>query len=182
MAQLVRIYTDGACSGNQNDSNLGGWGAVLEYGENRKELFDGKVNTTNNQMEMSAVINAFKALKKEGLVIQLFSDSSYVVNCFVKHWYKNWQKNGWKTASKKEVENKELWQELISLVERHQVSFYLVKGHVNLSSPNTNVAKHYEKFCSHNGTGFSVEEFKHFIEMNNRADELANKGIDKVRG
>ena len=178
---IVKIYTDGACSGNQNDTNLGGWGSVLEYGEHKKELFAGEVNTTNNRMELSAVIAAFRALKRDGLEIQVFSDSSYVVNCFRMGWYKNWVKNGWKTAAKKPVENRELWEELLSLVSKHDVSFFLVKGHVSPDSDEEKLRKVYERFKEHNGNRFSFEEFKYITEMNNRADELANRGIDSVR-
>lgn len=80
--EILRIYTDGACSGNQSDENVGGWGAVLEYGPHKKELFGGEVNTTNNRMELTAVIEALKALKSPGQTIQIFTDSSYVANCF----------------------------------------------------------------------------------------------------
>ena len=89
--KTINIYTDGACSGNQNDTNLGGWGALLEYGDHSKELFGGEENTTNNRMEMMALLNALKALKKTGQTISVFSDSSYLVNCPNEKWYENWQ-------------------------------------------------------------------------------------------
>lgn len=89
--KILRIYTDGACSGNQHDTNIGGWGAILEFGEVRKELWGGEVNTTNNKMEMTAVIEALSALKKDNQVIQVFSDSSYVMDCFRQKWYVSWQ-------------------------------------------------------------------------------------------
>ena len=82
----------GACSGNQHDTNIGGWGAILEFGEVRKELWGGEVNTTNNKMEMTAVIEALSALKKDNQVIQVFSDSSYVMDCFRQKWYVSWQR------------------------------------------------------------------------------------------
>lgn len=181
MTNILRIYTDGGCAGNQSDENFGGWGAILEYGDNKKELYGSDVNTTNNKMELTAVIKAFKALKKTGLKIQVFSDSSYVSNCFREKWYVNWEKNGWRTAGKKPVENKELWQELIGLVKDHDVNFYRVKGHVNLNSKSTNIDSLYEKFCTWNGTEFGFEDFKYITDMNNRADELANVGIDEAR-
>lgn len=181
MNNILNVYTDGACSGNQNDDNLGGWGAVLEYGDTKKELHGSEANTTNNRMELTAVISAFSALKKEGLTIRVFTDSSYVSNCFREKWYVNWEKNGWHNASKKPVENKDLWQTLIALVSKHDVSFYRVKGHINTSSKTTDFNKLYEKFCTWNGTEFSFDDFKYITDMNNLADELANIGIDEIR-
>ncbi|MBQ1229324.1 MAG: ribonuclease HI [Firmicutes bacterium] len=178
---ILRIYTDGGCSGNQSDENFGGWGAILEYGEHRKELHGGEVNTTNNRMELTAVIEAFKALKGPGYTIEVFSDSSYVMNCFREKWYESWEKNGWKNAARKSVENQELWKELLALVRQHNVKFFRVKGHVNLNSKSTDFDKLYTKFVEWNGARFSFEDFKYITEMNNRADELANMGIDEVR-
>lgn len=178
----LKMYTDGACRGNQSDSNVGGWGSILEFGEHRKELCGGEINTTNNRMELTAVIEAFKALKKDGQTVEVFTDSSYVANCFREKWYESWEKNRWRNAAKKSVENQELWKELLSLVRRHNVSFYRVKGHVNLESKTTNFDKLYEKFISWNGTRFSFEDFQYITGMNNRADELANMGIDQVKG
>lgn len=178
---ILRLYTDGGCSGNQSSENLGGWGCILEYAGHQKELHGSKKNTTNNVMELTAVIEGFKALKRDNLTVEVFSDSSYVANCFLQGWYKNWQKNGWMTSTKKPVENKELWQELIALVEKHNVSFYRVKGHVNVDHPSTNMEAHYAKFVKNNGTKFSFDEFVYIVRMNNRADELANVGIDEIR-
>ena len=178
---ILRIYTDGGCSGNQSDQNFGGWGAILEYGEHRKELHGGDVNTTNNRMELTAVIEAFKALKGPGYTIEVFSDSSYVMNCFREKWYESWEKNGWKNAARKSVENQELWKELLALVRQHNVKFFRVKGHVNLNSKSTDFDKLYTKFVEWNGARFSFEDFKYITKMNNRADELANMGIDEVR-
>jgi Ribonuclease HI len=176
------MYTDGGCSGNQSEENFGGWGAILEFGDNRKELHGSEINTTNNRMELTAVIEAFRALKKDDLKIQVFSDSSYVSNCFRQKWYDSWQRNGWRNAAKKPVENKDLWEELILLVGHHDVEFFRVKGHINLNSKSTDFDSLYEKFCSWNGTDFSYDDFKYVTEMNNRADELANIGIDEARG
>lgn len=178
---ILRIYTDGACSGNQSDENVGGWGAVLEYGQHQKELFGGQVNTTNNRMELTAVIEALKALKSPGQTIQIFTDSSYVANCFREKWYESWEQNKWRNAAKKSVENQELWKELLALVRQHDVRFFRVKGHVNLSSKSTNFDALYEKFLQWNGSGFSFEDFQYVTKMNNLADELANKGIDANR-
>ncbi len=121
----IEIYTDGACSGNPGP---GGWGAVLLYGNKRKELSGGDANTTNNRMEQTAVIEALKVLK-EPCKVKVYSDSAYVVNCFQQGWHKNWRKNGWVNSKKQPVENKDLWQALLALMEIHQVEYIKVKGH-----------------------------------------------------
>lgn len=179
--RILKIYTDGACSGNQNETNIGGWGAVLEFGEARKELYGGERNTTNNKMELTAVIEALAALKKDSQTIQIFSDSSYVMECFRQKWYVSWQKNGWMTSKKTPVENRELWEKLLMFTAKHSVSFYRVKGHVNLEHPNTNTEKLYAKFREWNGASFTYEDFCYITQMNNRADELANIGMDAYR-
>ena len=179
--KILRIYTDGGCAGNQNDENLGGWGAVLEFGSASKELFGCERNTTNNRMEMTALLRAFEAIKKEGQTIQVFSDSSYLMDCFRKGWYKGWQKNGWKTSKKTPVENQDLWQALIPYLDQHEIRFYRVKGHVNLNSQVTDFDELYEKFLEWNGADFSYEDFMYVTEKNNQADALANKGIDSLR-
>ena len=173
----ITVYTDGACSGNPGP---GGWACVLMYGEHIREYSGYDPETTNNRMELTAVIEAFQALKRDGLEIRVFTDSSYVANCFLQKWYVGWQRNGWMTSQKKPVENRELWERLLDLVGHHRVRFYRVKGHVNLDHPSTNVDAHYRKFCKNNGD-FTMEEFRHVTEMNNRADALANEGIDENR-
>ena len=132
--QIVNIYTDGACSGNQNETNIGGWGAVLEYGQHKKELYGGQINTTNNRMEMTALLSALRAMKREGLTIRVFSDSSYLMDCFRQRWYLGWQKNNWKTTKNEDVKNRDLWQELADLKNALMVhGFYIriikIKGH-----------------------------------------------------
>ena len=179
--KILRIYTDGGCSGNQHDENLGGWGAILEFASARKELYGSERNTTNNRMEMTALLRAFEAIKKPGQTIRVFSDSSYLMDCFRKGWYKGWQRNGWKTSQKKPVENQDLWKALLPYLDQHQISFYRVKGHVNLNSESTDLGKLYRKFLDWNGPDFSYEEFLYITEQNNRADELANVGIDQLR-
>lgn len=178
---VLRIYTDGGCSGNQSRENLGGWGSILEYGAAVKELYGSERNTTNNRMEMTALLAAFQAIKREDQNIEVFSDSGYLMDCFRKKWYVNWQKNGWQNAQKKPVENQDLWKQLFPYLDRHDIRFYRVKGHVNLNSKSTDFDKLYEKFCAWNGTGFSYEEFEYITAKNNRADELANIGIDALR-
>ncbi|WP_206460161.1 ribonuclease H family protein [Anaerovorax sp. IOR16] len=177
----IKIYTDGACSGNQNESNIGGWGAILEYGEHIKELYGGEANTTNNRMEMMALLNALSALKKDGQIISVFSDSSYLMNCFREKWYINWKKNNWKTSKKTDVENRDLWEALLALVEKHNIQFYRVKGHVNLDSKSTKFDALYNKFKEWNGNSFTYEDFLYVTEKNNRADALANLGMEPFR-
>ncbi len=177
----TNIYTDGACSGNQHDSNVGGWGAVLEYGKHTKEIFGGEINTTNNRMEMQALIEALKLLKKDDLTVNVFSDSAYLMDCFRKKWYEKWLKNNWKTSSKSDVENKDLWVELLELVGLHNINFYRIKGHLNINHPSTNIEKWYKKFVEWNGPNFTKDDFLYVAKMNNVADALANKGIDTVR-
>ena len=121
----VLIYTDGACSGNPGP---GGWGAILFYEDNKKEICGNNPNTTNNIMELTAVIEALKLLKVE-CEVELYSDSAYVVNAFDKGWIYNWKKNNWKTSGKDDVKNKELWEELDKLTQKHKVKFIKVKGH-----------------------------------------------------
>lgn len=123
--EKVTIYTDGACSGNPGP---GGWGAILMYNGNSKEISGGCKDTTNNIMELTAVIKALKMLKY-ACEVDLYSDSAYVVNAFKQKWIENWKKNNWKTASKEPVKNKELWQELDNLTQMHKVTFHKVKGH-----------------------------------------------------
>ena len=123
----VTIYTDGACSGNPGP---GGWGTILMYNENKKEISGGKDNTTNNVMELTAVIEGLKLLKFP-CKVKLYSDSAYVVNAFNQKWIYGWLKNGWKNASKEPVKNKELWQELYALTKKHKVEFIKVKGHAD---------------------------------------------------
>ena len=179
--KILRIYTDGGCAGNQNEENLGGWGAILEFGSAVKELHGCERNTTNNRMEMTALLEAFRAIKKGGQTIYVFSDSSYLMDCFRKGWYKGWLRNGWKTSGRKPVENQDLWQALIPFLEQHDISFFRVKGHVNLNSQVTDFEKLYRKFQEWNGPEFSYEDFMYVTEKNNRADELANEGIDSLR-
>ena len=127
MEEKVIIYTDGACSGNPGP---GGWGAILMYKSAKKEISGGMKNTTNNIMEITAVIEALKCLKNE-CKATVYSDSAYTVNAFKQGWIYNWMKNGWKTANKEPVKNKELWQELYDLTKKHKVEFIKVKGHAD---------------------------------------------------
>jgi ribonuclease HI len=145
MSDAVVIYTDGACKGNPGP---GGWGAWLRWGEHEKELFGGEPTTTNNRMELTAVIEALSTLKRPA-VVAVYTDSEYVKNG-ITTWIKGWKKRGWRTADNKPVKNIELWQRLDALVSQHQVSWHWVRGHTG--DPG-----------------------------NERADELANRGVAAVR-
>ena len=121
----VKIYTDGACSGNPGP---GGWGCVLLYGKHRLELSGAVEQTTNNRMELLAAIEALKALK-EPCEVELYTDSAYLAHAFQKGWLDNWQRNNWLKSDKKPVENQDLWQMLIAVTTVHHVTFIKVKGH-----------------------------------------------------
>ena len=125
MKPRVEIFTDGACSGNPG---IGGWGAILRYKETEKELSGGELETTNNRMELMAVIMALSALNKS-CNISLYTDSQYVMKG-ITEWLANWKKNGWKTSNKKQaVKNVDLWQQLDELVQKHEIRWIWVKGH-----------------------------------------------------
>ena len=141
----VRAFTDGACSGNPGP---GGWGAVLQFGDHERELHGGAEDTTNNRMELTAAIEALKALS-EPCRVSLTTDSTYVRDG-ITQWLTNWKRNGWRTAAKKPVKNQDLWQALDREAARHEVDWRWVKGH----------SGHPE---------------------NERADRLANLGMDEVR-
>ena len=130
--KTVTIYTDGACSGNPGP---GGWGAILEYMGHEKELSGGEKNTTNNRMELTAVIKAVQALK-EPCTVELYSDSKYVLDALQKGWAVSWRKKGWIKSDKKPALNPDLWEILLNLVEQHDVRYHWVKGHA--SNPKNN--------------------------------------------
>lgn len=140
----ITIFTDGACRGNPGP---GGWGALLVAGKRKKELWGGDLQTTNNRMELMAVIESLTVLKRDS-EITLVTDSKYVMQG-ITEWIDNWKKRGWKTAAKKPVKNQDLWQLLDAAVARHTIHWQWVKGH-----------------AGHEG--------------NERADELANRGVDEV--
>ena len=142
--QAVEIWTDGACKGNPG---VGGWGVLMRYGKNKKELFGGELETTNNRMEMMAVIQALQSLKRP-MPIRLHVDSQYVKKGLTE-WMSGWISRGWKTADKKPVKNQDLWEQLNLLTAQHQIQWIWVKGHAG--DPG-----------------------------NERADELANMGVEQV--
>lgn len=130
--KTVTIYTDGACSGNPGP---GGWGAILMYGTFKKELSGGESHTTNNRMELTGVITALEALK-EPCVVELYSDSKYVIDALEKGWARSWKARGWIKADKKPALNPDLWERLLELCQRHTVNLHWVKGHA--SNPYNN--------------------------------------------
>ena len=146
MTAPVVIYTDGACKGNPGP---GGWGALLQYRGRERELFGGEALTTNNRMELTAVIRALESLKRR-VPVEIYTDSQYVKNG-IETWIGSWKKNGWKTADRKAVKNADLWLELDQLAHEHDITWHWVRGHAD-------------------------------DEGNCRADVLANRGVDLVRG
>ena len=124
MTAPVVIYTDGACKGNPGP---GGWGALLQYGRRERELFGGELRTTNNRMELIAVIRALESLKRTATV-EIYTDSQYVKNG-IETWINAWKRNGWKTSDRKPVKNADLWLELDRLVRAHDISWHWVRGH-----------------------------------------------------
>jgi len=146
MSERVELFTDGACRGNPGP---GGWGAVLRFRDREKELFGGEPQTTNNRMELMAVIRGLQALSR-ACAVDVTTDSVYVKNG-ITQWIHNWKRNGWRTAAKKPVKNDDLWRMLDEVAARHDIHWHWVKGH----------AGHPE---------------------NERADALANRGIDALRG
>ena len=140
----VTLYTDGACSGNPG---RGGWGAVLLFGTYEKQMSGVSENTTNNQMELTAVIEGLKALK-EPCEVMVYSDSAYVVNAFNNNWIEGWQKSNWRNSKKDPVANRELWEELISLTTAHKVTFNKVKGHAG---------DKYNEICDSLATAFNKQ-------------------------
>ena len=127
MKKLVEIFTDGACSGNPGP---GGWAAILIAGNVKKELCGGEASTTNNRMELMAVIMGLQALTRP-CAVDIHSDSAYVVNAFKQNWIGKWAVNGWRNSAKAEVANVDLWKELLKLTAKHEVNFIKVKGHAN---------------------------------------------------
>lgn len=125
MKKFVEIFTDGACSGNPGP---GGWGVVLRYEGKEKELCGGEKNTTNNRMELTAAIKGLSALK-ESCDVRLVTDSKYVADGITKGWAKSWRENNWRKADKKPALNPDLWEELLNLIEKHNVTIDWVKGH-----------------------------------------------------
>ena len=121
----VDVFSDGACSGNPGP---GGWGSILRFKGIEKELSGGEPETTNNRMELLAVINALESLK-EPCKVNITTDSKYVCDAFLKNWLTSWLNNGWKTANKKPVKNRELWERLYNLSQKHELSWFWIKGH-----------------------------------------------------
>ncbi|MBI5472253.1 MAG: ribonuclease HI [Ignavibacteriae bacterium] len=128
----IIIYCDGACSNNQSSNNVGGWGVVLKYKQHIKELHGGERNTSNQRMELTACIRALEEIKSKDKPIIIHSDSAYLVNCMHERWYERWQRNGWKNVKKQPVENRDLWEQLLELLSRFDVTFQKVQGHAGV--------------------------------------------------
>ncbi|MDR0885135.1 MAG: ribonuclease HI [Clostridiales Family XIII bacterium] len=181
MDNILRIYTDGGCRGNERGkANVGGYGAVLTYKDHKKELSGGARDTTNNRMEMCALIAALEAVNKPAQTIEVHSDSAYLIDCLAKKWYVSWKKKGWITSAKKPVENQDLWERILELIDGHHMSYVKIKGHVDLGKPSTNVDALYKKFIERNGSGLSKDEFLVSLKMNSRVDELANLVLETL--
>lgn len=173
----IIIFCDGACSGNGKESNVGGWGAVLKYKDQVKEICGGASQTTNNIMELTAAIEALGQLKMKNIPVRIYSDSAYVVNCFNNGWYHKWRINGWITSKKEPVENKALWEALINQMESFEkVTFYKIKGHLD-ASKIADVKKWLTKFNTEHGETLTEAEFVELIKLNHLADKLANDGM-----
>lgn len=141
----IELFTDGACSGNPGP---GGWGAILRYNGHEKELCGGEAETTNNRMELTAVIEGLYALK-EPCEIELFTDSKYVCDAVAKRWVYSWKANGWKKADKKPALNVDLWEKLLELLDTHKVNFNWIKGHAGHPENercDTLAVEYYQKF------------------------------------
>ena len=130
--KTVQIYADGACSGNPGP---GGWGAILSYNGIEKELSGGEKQTTNNRMELTGVISALSALK-EPCIVELWSDSKYVIDALEKGWAQGWRKRGWVKSDKKPALNPDLWERLLDLTEKHEMHYHWVKGHADNEKNN----------------------------------------------
>ena len=130
--KTVTIYTDGACSGNPGP---GGWGAILRYRDTEKELSGGAAETTNNRMELTAVIEALRLLR-EPCIVELYSDSKYVIDALDKGWARGWKARGWVKSDKKPALNPDLWERLLELTDRHEMRYHWVKGHAENEKNN----------------------------------------------
>jgi ribonuclease HI len=127
--EKIVIYCDGACSGNQYKTNTGGWGAILKYKSTEKEIYGGELNTTNQRMELTACIRALDKVKSSRHMIEVYTDSAYLANAINSKWYVKWLGNGWLNANKQPVENRDLWEQLLSLLSKLKVNFIKVSGH-----------------------------------------------------
>jgi ribonuclease HI len=144
----IVIYTDGACTGNGRDDARGGWAAILVHPSTEREISGAESNATNQRMELRAAIEALKALTAPSQVT-LYSDSAYMVNCFRDRWYEAWRQNGWRNKKKQPISNRELWEELLELVEArgHAVDFKKVVGHANKLGRASDSHESYNQRC-----------------------------------
>lgn len=176
--KVVELFTDGACKDNQNKENVGGYGGVLHYRGHEKEFSGASRNSTNNIMELTAIIEGLKAIRDKDVRVEIYTDSAYIVNCFKERWYVDWIRRGWKTAVKKPVENRELWENLLILVESFsEVIFYKIKGHLLPGAKDFD--KWYNKFRTEEKE-VSLEGYRRYLSYNHRADELASAAALKA--
>lgn len=169
----IELFCDGACKGNQEEENTGGYGALLLYGKHEKEISGGTVNTTNNIMEMTAMLEGLRAIKRVDIPVVVYGDSAYLLNGLKEKWYVTWRRNGWKTKAKTPVENRALWEELLEQVERFDsISYRKIKGHLSTESPT--LEKWFEKYKEEE-EDVSLEEFLRLLTNNARVDKLASE-------
>jgi ribonuclease HI len=178
LSNCINIYADGGCRGNGKEEAIGGFGVVLGFGEITKEFKSAAKNTTNNIMEISAVLKGVSEIKDKRYPVNVYSDSSYVINCLKEKWYLKWEKNGWKTTGKKPVKNKKLWEELIAEIKTFpKINFFQVKGHIESEKE---LKDGLARFNKNNETKISMEDFIPIAKMNNIADALANDAMDEL--
>jgi ribonuclease HI len=176
----INIYTDGARKGR--DEYYGGWGTILENGDTKetKELSGGLSGASNNQMELTSVIEGLKAIKVRNVNVYVFSDSAYIVNCFREKWYEKWIREGWINSKKEPVKNRGMWEELLGLVRKFtSVTFLHIDGHINVKNVES-TAVYRIAFNRKNDVDYTEQEFIHVVEKNTRADKLAGEGAKEI--
>ena len=178
--ETIKIFCDGGARNNGKENAIGGWGVYLTYQDYEKTLYGGDKNVTNNQMEIKAVIEGLKQLKINTIPIEVICDSAYVVNCINQKWYNKWILNNWRTSTKKPVENKDLWQELLNVISQFKhIQFFRITGHLSMNKMDQLENAH-KKFVEENRTCLPMEEFIKYMQGNNLADLLVNKAMNKL--
>ncbi len=179
--RIIYVYTDGACQGNQVESNSGGYAAFLKCGKYEKTISGGEKNTTNNIMEMKAVIEGLALIKDKSYRVVVLSDSAYVVNCMNDKWYVKWQARNWMITAGVPVKNKELWQRMLELVESFSdISFIKIKGHLDRKS-EAEKKKWYDKLDESVKKEMSFDDYLIHIDRNVVVDGLASAEAEKLK-
>ncbi len=179
--RTIYVYTDGACLGNQAETNSGGYAAFLKCGKYEKTISSGEQNTTNNIMEMKAVIEGLSLIKDKSYRVVVLSDSAYVVNCMNEKWYVKWRAKNWMITTNTPVKNKELWQRMLELVESFPaISFIKVKGHLDGKS-QAEKKKWYDKLDESVKKTMSFDDYLIHIDRNVIVDELASSEAKKFK-